>query len=546
MAAPYSGLPGRQPPVFPTPRLPIGDSIYPALVPADRVEPVCLSTRFVVPARRNVSPGMALAALSPFKPFVLLAAAGRYARVIAPSPIMYMMKRSLVLLALLVSTLALRAAPPTVEGFTFVKSLGGIDEYTLNSNGLQVLLMPEHSAPVVTFMVTYHVGSRNEVTGTTGATHLLEHLMFKGSDTFNDKKGNSIKQYLETVGGNYNATTYLDRTNYYAEVGSEHLEGYLAIEADRMRNLWLREDDRRPEMTVVRNEYEQGENDPTQALDKEIFATAFQAHPYHHSTIGWRSDIEGVPIEKLRAFYDTFYWPDNATATVIGDFDQVKALNLVEKYYGAYPRAPKPIPQLYTEEPEQSGPRRVVLQRAGQLGVVGISYKSAAGSSADYPALTVLSAILGSGKNSRFYRALTDKSLTLNVSADAGYFHDPSLLQIYANLAPGAGHEAVEKIMIAEIDRLKKDGVTAAEVAAASGKLLANMAYGRDGAFAIAGRLNEDIAAGNWTLYFSVEEGTRKVTAEDVKRVANQCLDINKSTTGWFVPMVPVEAPAAK
>jgi len=233
------------------------------------------------------------------------------------------MKRSSVLLALVVSAASLlQAAPPTVEGFTYVKTVGGIDEYTLNSNGLQVLLMPDRSAPVVTYMVTYRVGSRNEVTGTTGATHLLEHLMFKGSTNFNDPKGNSVKQYLETVGGNYNASTYLDRTNYYAEVGTEYLEGYIAIEADRMRNLWLREDDRRPEMTVVRNEFEQGENDPVQSLDKEITAAAFQAHPYHHSTIGWRSDIEGVPIEKLRAFYDTFYWPDNATATVIGDFDR--------------------------------------------------------------------------------------------------------------------------------------------------------------------------------------------------------------------------------
>ena len=152
-----------------------------------------------------------------------------------------MMKRILTLLALLVSALALRAAPATVEGFTYVKTVGGIDEYTLDANGLQVLLLPDHSSPTLTYMVTYRVGSKNEVTGTTGATHILEHLMFKGSENFNDAKGNSVKQFLEGIGGNFNATTYLDRTNYYAEVGSEHLEGYLAIEADRMRNLWIRE-----------------------------------------------------------------------------------------------------------------------------------------------------------------------------------------------------------------------------------------------------------------------------------------------------------------
>ena len=186
----------------------------------------------------------------------------------------------------------------TVPGFKYVRTVGSISEYTLESNGLTVLLMPERSAPVVTFMVTYLVGSRNEVTGTTGATHLLEHLMFKGSDAFNDAKGNSVKQYLETVGGIKNATTSLDRTNYFAVIGKEFLEGYVAIEADRMRNLWLREEDRQLEMTVVRNEFEQGENDPQQALDVEINAAAIIAHPYHHSTIGWRSDIENVPIEE--------------------------------------------------------------------------------------------------------------------------------------------------------------------------------------------------------------------------------------------------------
>ncbi len=436
------------------------------------------------------------------------------------------------------------SAPVKVDGFSYVKTVGAISEYKLDKNGLAVLLLPEHSAPVVTFMVTYRVGSRNEVTGTTGATHLLEHLMFKGSDAFNDKKGNSVKQFLETVGGNYNATTYLDRTNYYAQIGNEHLEGYMAIEADRMRNLWLREDDRRPEMTVVRNEFEIGENNPVEALDKEITAAAFQAHPYHHSTIGWRSDIEKVAIEKLREFYDTFYWPDNATVTIIGDFEPAAGLALVNKYYGAYPKAPKPIPQVYTEEPAQSGPRRVTVRRAGELGVVGVAYKSPAATHPDLPALNVLCSILSSGKTSRFYRALTDKNLTTSVDAGAGYFHDPSLINIYANLAPNVTHDQVEKVILEEVDRVKSGGVTDAEVATALGKIIAATAYKRDGTFAIAGNLNEDIAAGDWTLYYTLEQATRKVTAADVKRVANQYLDINQSVTGWFIPLVAPEAPA--
>ncbi len=452
-------------------------------------------------------------------------------------------------LALSLSPSRLRAAekpataPVKADGFSFVKTVGAISEYQLTANGLAVLLLPEHSAPGVTFMVTYRVGSRNEVTGTTGATHLLEHLMFKGSDAFNRTKGTSSDQFLERVGGNYNATTYLDRTNYYAEIGNEHLEGYIAIEADRMRNLWLREEDRRPEMTVVRNEFEIGENDPEQALDKEITAAAFQAHPYHHSTIGWRSDIEKVSIEKLREFYDTFYWPDNATVTIVGDFDPAAGLALVKKYYGAIPRAPKPIPQVYTEEPAQSGPRRVTIRRAGELGVVGLAYKTPAARHADIPALNVLASILSSGKTSRFYRALTDKNLTLNVSANTGYFHDPSLLNIYANLAPGATHEQVEKALLAEIDLVKTAGVTAAEVATALGKIKAATAYKRDGYFSIAGNLNEDIAAGDWTLYYTLDSAIAKVTTADVARVANLYLDLNQSVTGWFIPLTP---PAAK
>src|SRR5580700_9929626 len=242
-------------------------------------------------------------------------------------------------------------------GFSHIKSLGGIDEYRLDSNGLSVLLVPDHSAPVVTFEVTYQVGSRNEVTGTTGATHILEHMMFKGSDAFNDAKGNSVKQYLEHVGGQFNASTSFDRTNYFATIGRESLEGYIAIEADRMRHLWLREADRQSEMTVVRNEYERGKNDPDSVLMEEVTAAAYLALPYHHPTIGWKSDIEHVPIAKLREFYDTFYWPNNATVTVIGDLEPAATLSLIKKYYGVYPHSPAPIPAIYTEEPPQNGER---------------------------------------------------------------------------------------------------------------------------------------------------------------------------------------------
>ena len=431
---------------------------------------------------------------------------------------------------------ATAAAPVKAEGFTFVKTVGAISEYTLDANGLSVLLMPEHSSPTLTFMVTYRVGSKNEVTGTTGATHLLEHLMFKGTPKFLRSKGTGVDQILEKTGAVYNATTWLDRTNYYQNLGSEHLATVVEMEADRMRNLLLLDSDRMPEMTVVRNEFERGENSPFQTLIKEIFQAGFVAHPYHHSTIGWRSDIEKVSIEKLREFYDTFYWPDNATVSVLGDFQTPEALALIKKFYGVHPKAPKPIPTVYTEEPDQTGARRVTVKRGGQLGVVAVGHKMPAATHPDYPAYAVLSAILADGKNSRLYKAITDKNLSTGVQNFSGFNHDTTMHILFAPLAPGAKHEEVEQIVVDEIERLKKDGVTPAEVQAAVAKSLADSAFQRDGSFAIAGNLNESIAAGDWSLFYTLDDAAKKVTPADVQRVANKFMNVDQSTTGWFVP----------
>jgi len=422
------------------------------------------------------------------------------------------------------------------EGFTHVKTVGSIDEYTLSSNGLQVLLLPEHSSPTLTFMVTYRVGSKNEVTGTTGATHILEHLMFKGTTQRDRSKGNNVDQLLERTGARYNATTWLDRTNYYENLASEHLAAVADMEADRMRNLLLREEDRRTEMTVVRNEFERGENSPIQSLYKEIYQSAFVAHPYHHSTIGHRSDIEKVSIEKLREFYDTFYWPDNATVSIVGDFQPAQALAIVKKSFGVYPRSPQPIPAMYTEEPAQTGARRVTVKRAGQLGVVAIAHKIPAATHPDYPAVTLLSAILADGKNSRLYKAVTDKNLSTGVEADAGFNSDPTLHIIFAPLAPGVKHIDVENAIVQEVETLKRDGVSESELKAAIAKTLADSAFKRDGSFAVAGNLNECIAAGDWSLFYSLDAAAQKVSVADIKRVAQHYLNEDQSTTGWFLP----------
>ena len=431
-------------------------------------------------------------------------------------------------------------------GFEYIKESGGIKEYHMTSNGLKVLLKEDHTAPVATFMVTYEVGSRNEAIGYTGSTHLLEHLMFKGSNKFNTDRGNSVFQLLQSLGARMNATTWLDRTNYYETLPSSELETAIEIEADRMRNAYIKEGDRESEMTVVRNEFERGQNNPSGVLDEHIWATAYHAHPYHHSTIGWKADIENVSIERLKEFYDTFYWPNNATATVVGDFETSKALAIIKKHFGRIRKSTKEIPVVYTTEPMQEGKRTVTLKRAGQQGIVGIAHKSPPATHEDAASFIVLSSILSSGKNSRFYKNITDKGLTTNIFIWDTLFKDPGLFTVYANLAPGVEHKTVEDIIVAEYENIKKEGVTEEEVSKAKAQLIASMKFRQDGSMAVAGSLNEAIASGDWTLYTRYEELVNSVTAKSIKLVVNKYFLEDLSTVGYFIPEVSGDQPQGK
>ncbi|HYG79861.1 MAG TPA: pitrilysin family protein, partial [Pyrinomonadaceae bacterium] len=262
-------------------------------------------------------------------------------------------------------------------GLTFVAESDGIREYRLD-NRMKVLLVENRVAPVATVMVLYRVGSRNEAVGYTGSTHLLEHMMFKGTPTFNKERNTQIAATLQKIGAAFNATTWYDRTNYFETVPSDQLELAIKLEADRMRNSLIADADRQSEMTVVRNELERGQNEPSEVLDEAVYAAAFREHPYHHPTIGWRADVEGVPTSRLKEFYDTFYHPNNATTIVVGDFDREEALDLIVKHFGAYPSSPAPIPEVYTDEPEQQGERRLVIRRAGELAIVQVAFHAPA------------------------------------------------------------------------------------------------------------------------------------------------------------------------
>jgi zinc protease len=421
-------------------------------------------------------------------------------------------------------------------GYEFVKEEGGIKEYRLISNDLSVLLKQDNTAPVATFMVTYNVGSRNEAIGYTGSTHLLEHLMFKGSKKFNTDKGNSVFQVLQSVGARMNATTWLDRTNYFATVPSQYLETVIEVEADRMRNAYIKEEDRQSEMTVVRNEYERGQNSPVSVLDENIWATAYHAHPYHHSTIGWKTDIENVSIERLKKFYDTFYWPNNSTAIAIGDFSEKEALALIKKHFGRIKKSKEDIPQVYTEEPVQEGKRTITLKRAGQQAVLGVAHKTPAATHKDAPAFVVLSSVLSSGKNSRFYKNITDKGLTTSIYIWDSLFKDPGLFTVFANLSPEVSHQEVENLIISEYEKIANDGLTDEELDKAKAQILSSLKFGQDGSYSIAGGLNEAIASGDWTLYTSYEEKINAVSVEDVQKIVNDYFKEDFSTIGYFIP----------
>lgn len=422
-----------------------------------------------------------------------------------------------------------------MKHFKLIESAHGSKRLKMICNEMHVILMPNPVAQVVGFQVTYHVGSRNEGVGHTGATHILEHLMFKGSEKFNRDKKNNIDQ-LENIGAYLNATTWLDRTNYFEVLPKEHFERAVEIEADRMRNAYLNEEDRQAEMTVVRNEFERDENNPVSALHKNIWSTAYQAHPYHHNTIGWLSDIENVSIERLREFYDTFYWPNNATITVVGDFEEEATLALLYKHFGKIGKSPHDIPEVYTQEPKQDGPRRLIVKRVGQPGVVAVAFKTPKGLEDEHIHLQLISGLLQMGKSSRLYKRLVSTGLAVGLYAEDYPNIDEGLLVIYAMLTPSGSHDKIEKIILEEFERLKTELVSSEELNRVKTMIKASHVIERSSFFSSLSQVNEAIALHDWRYYLDLPERMAKVTAKQLKDTAEKYFIEDSSTTGYFVP----------
>jgi zinc protease len=413
-----------------------------------------------------------------------------------------------------------------------ITSVEGITEYRL-PNGLRVLLFPDPTKQTITVNITYLVGSRHENYGETGMAHLLEHLLFKGTE-----KHRNIPQELTERGTRPNGTTSYDRTNYFETFGAtdDNLRWALELEADRMVNSFIARKDLDSEFSVVRNEYESGENSPINALIKRMMEASFAWHNYGKSTIGERSDIENVNIERLQAFYKRYYQPDNAVLMIAGKFDDAKTLELVKQYFGPTPKPARELPKLYTSEPAQDGERSVTVRRVGDIQSVGLTYHIPAGSHPDFAAIQTLGVILADTPSGRLHKALVETKKAVFVANFQFQTYDPGASLFYSVVPKDGSVDEARNVMLQTIDDLAKNPPTAEEVERARQKLLKGVEMALNNSDNIGLTMSEYIAMGDWRLYFLRRDRIKKVTPEEVRRVAAAYFKPSNRTVGLFIP----------
>jgi zinc protease len=456
------------------------------------------------------------------------------------------MTRKLVPVLVLLSFALCAFGQTLPQGVRKMASMGGITEYDY-PNGLKVLLFPDAAQPKITINVTYLVGSRHEGYGETGMAHLLEHMNF--IETTNGRK---IKDELVAHGASWNGTTSDDRTNYYETFTAtdENLRWALSLETDRMVNVRFAKQLLDTEMTVVRNEFERGENNPASILDERVAATAYLWHNYGKSTIGSKDDIEKVPVERLAAFYKKFYQPDDAVLVITGKIDETKALQMVADSMGKLPRPTRVLDQTYTVEPPQDGERFVTLRRVGEGQNVIVAYHAVAASNPDAPAIQVLSAVMngaggggrggrggGGNREGRLGKALVDTKLVESANMGFRQMHDPGLIQVSATLNKDQSLDAARDAIFKALDDVVKNPPTAEEVERVRSQLLRGLENNLSDPQAIAtGALNNAIAQGDWRLMFLQHDRLSDVSAADVVRVAKAYLKPSNRTVGYYIP----------
>ena len=422
-----------------------------------------------------------------------------------------------------------------VKPVTKVRSAFGVQEYRL-ANGLRVLHKHDTGAPVVAVCVTFHVGSRNESAGVTGSTHILEHLLFKDSEIFNKANGDVFVNAIEWFGALWNGTTWLDRTNYFELLPKEKLAMAIAGEADRMRFSRFNDADLASEMTVVRNEYERSRNNPFELLDEEVMYKTFTKHSYRIPTIGLKEDIEGSTAAKLREFYDTFYWPNNATLSVFGDVTWKEVEKAVLEYFGPIPTSPSPIPQLKVKEPKQIAKRSVRVKKAMGVTIAELMYKVPEGRHPDFAATYVLTAILAGGYASRMRHTLVDVGLVSDVSTMCFPLYDPGFASFTAQVVPNVAPAKVLDQMRKEIAGVITKGVTKDELTRAKERVLSEAATERDGVFTEMRVTSEALAGGDWTLAYKFPKDVSKLSVKDIQRVAKKYFTPTQETSGILEP----------
>lgn len=462
--------------------------------------------------------------LSLLAPLMLVAAPPVWAQAPAPSP-----------------STAQPAAPSKGKArgsaLTPLASVEGITEYRL-ANGLRVLLFPDPTKPNVTVNVTYFVGSKHEGYGETGMAHLLEHLLFKGTPTTKN-----VPQALTERGARPNGTTWLDRTNYFETLPAtdENLRWALSFEADRMVNSFIAKKDLDSEMTVVRNEFESGENDPSGILQERVLSAAYIWHSYGKSTIGARSDLENVPIDRLQAFYRKYYRPDNAMLVVAGRFDEAKALGLIQSTFGKLKKPAEPVPATYTLEPTQDGEREVTLRRVGDNAVLSSVYHVPEGGHPDFAAIDVLTQVLGDNPSGRLYKSLVETKKAARASAYNYQFRDPGIIGFSADLREGQPVEAAREVMVKTVEEAARTPFTEEEVTRAKTTLLKMMELTLNNSERAAIGLSEWAATGDWRLMFLHRDRIEAVKPADVTRVAATYLKPSNRTLGTFIPTAKPE-----
>jgi zinc protease len=442
---------------------------------------------------------------------------------------------ALVLVCVAVLTAACAGTGPR-PGTEPVRSVEGIEEYRLD-NGLQILLFQDPSRSSITINTTYFVGSRHESYGETGMAHLLEHMLFYGTERHPDIKGE-----ISARGGRANGTTWYDRTNYFQTfpARSENLEWAVSVEADRMTNAAFTAEDLASEMTVVRNEFEIGENQPFRVLLQRVMSAAYQWHGYGRSTIGARSDIENVPIERLHDFYRRYYLADNAVVGISGNIDRDQALGLVERHFGRIPRPHRQrelrIWDTYTREPAQDGEREVTLRRVGDTQVVMAVFHVPAGAHEDTAAIDLLAHVLGNSPGGRLYQALVEPGLATNVGAFGFQLREPGVLLAFAQVPLEQDLGEVREIFLATLEEASRREVSEQETRRARNERLRSLELSLNDSERIGIGLSEWAASGDWRLIFLHRDRLHETGAEDVGRVAGQYLKRSNRTFGQFIP----------